>query len=648
MSSMFGFNMLSFGMTGDSDAQDSTPQKSLDQKRTSDELRDSERARRDAFGAERQEEESAMDLSRLSYGTAGNRSEWCFMRNAPENACIILPDSVFGQAWDITMFLWILYVCFGGTFEFAFVPMIELNAWFWVNRVADAFFFVDIVKNFRTTYRLDDETGTSRTKMYETDPHRIAITYLKEWFAPDLLATIPWDLITYAFEQSLELGEIGILKFLRMLRLLKLVRMVRGLRIVQVLQVRANLDYDVLTITKLIAIFILFAHWLACLWHVVTDFEDSDVNWLTQYGVADSSRWPQYTVSLFWSIQTITTIGYGEVQTATDAERWMAIIGMFLGAATYASIVAMATTVIINKNLEDQVFRMDLRILNTTLANHNIPLDLQLRARGYYHAVHKLKTDRKRLKQVLSSVSPILYAEISGHVYHGTVQSCWMLRDASFEICSEIGSSMEMHCWSRGDKVHRAGEYINDLQVVVQGLIPTRTQLGKMVFRSDGPLSEDVFGPSDVNIPTMHNAFVASQYAATLMVSKNDLFNVIKFDRHLCKRFRRYALFTVMKKAAYVRRLISEGRLETHFVALPEDWSHMIRDKSGHMPTGGLAIVGKKRLDSKRDHCIAGTQTLGEITSEDECISTGPRAQKKSMAPNPLASLVGGSHRVCC
>ena len=51
---------------------------------------------------------------------------------------------------------------------------------------------------------------------------------------------------------------------------------------------------------------------------------------------------------------------------------------------------------------------------------------------------------------------------------------------------------MELQCWSRGDKVHRAGEYVNELQVVIQGLIPTRTQLGKMVFRAQGHLCEPV------------------------------------------------------------------------------------------------------------------------------------------------------------
>jgi len=216
-----------------------------------------------------------------------------------------------------------------------------------------------------------------------------------------------------------------------------------------------------------------------------------------------------------------------------------------------------------------------------------------------------------------------LYAEISGTIYQQSVRNCYPLKSASFEICSEIGALLELQCWSRGDKVHRAGEHISQLQLVTQGIIPTRTVLGKMVFRSEGPLSDDVFGPTKMSTPTLHNAYVASQFAATLCVEKADLFGVIKFDPRLCREFRRYALFTIMKKAAYLRKLEIENRLDDVIVHLPDNWSSMMRMTAMARKKSGTSIfttLGSSYDENNPEYGNAvGLSTLGGFTS---CCST--------------------------
>ncbi len=57
-----------------------------------------------------------------------------------------------------------------------------------LNRAIDALFAVDIGLNFRTCY-VDASARLVR------DGHQIALHYLRTWFAVDLIATIPFDLI---------------------------------------------------------------------------------------------------------------------------------------------------------------------------------------------------------------------------------------------------------------------------------------------------------------------------------------------------------------------------------------------------------------------------------------------------------------------
>jgi hypothetical protein len=70
--------------------------------------------------------------------------------------------------------------------------------------VIDVILALDIIVNFRTGY-LD-----KKTMMIESRTRPIAVSYLKGWFAFDLLATLPW---TYVFPDY---------QFLKLSRILKI------------------------------------------------------------------------------------------------------------------------------------------------------------------------------------------------------------------------------------------------------------------------------------------------------------------------------------------------------------------------------------------------------------------------------------------
>lgn len=50
----------------------------------------------------------------------------------------------------------------------------------------------------------------------------------------------------------------------------------------------------------------------------------------------------QYLVSFYWSLTTLTTVGYGDVTPVTDAERKYAVFALFAGALVFATVVRHA------------------------------------------------------------------------------------------------------------------------------------------------------------------------------------------------------------------------------------------------------------------------------------------------------------------
>jgi hypothetical protein len=110
---------------------------------------------------------------------------------------------------------------------------------------------------------------------------------------------------------------------------------------------------------------VLFAsHWLACLLRLIPDMEQQTLangepnSWMTSYTLMDCSEdapcpisealpGEQYAVALYWSVMTLTTVGYGDVVAKTTGERILFVVCMILGGSCYAYIVGTLTEIIV-------------------------------------------------------------------------------------------------------------------------------------------------------------------------------------------------------------------------------------------------------------------------------------------------------------
>jgi hypothetical protein len=75
---------------------------------------------------------------------------------------------------------------------------------------------------------------------------------------------------------------------------------------------REKIGTYVSDLIKLISTIILLAHYIACAWHLLAVVQENkgQQNWLVEEIHSDWIN--QYTISIYWSIITMTTIGYGD------------------------------------------------------------------------------------------------------------------------------------------------------------------------------------------------------------------------------------------------------------------------------------------------------------------------------------------------
>ena len=183
-----------------------------------------------------------------------------------------------------------------------------------------------------------------------TNRGTITISYLKSWFLIDILSIIPFWIVTFDFADPLGanaalLAAAGtneggcnsptILMVFRLLRLLKLARVLKASKVLQrqLLDIAMNRwewTYAVLNIIKLVAVLCLYAHWQACLWGLVSSYQcgNGTPNWLRAFNVDflatigyPAGPMDRYWAALYWSVMTLTGIGYGEMLPINTVER---------------------------------------------------------------------------------------------------------------------------------------------------------------------------------------------------------------------------------------------------------------------------------------------------------------------------------------
>ncbi|EPB78174.1 transporter, cation channel family protein [Ancylostoma ceylanicum] len=173
---------------------------------------------------------------------------------------IILHYSTFKTIWDWSILALTFYTAFMVPFNIAFknreYPGGGIDSVALMDSIVDVIFFADILLNFHTTF-----VGPGGEVVI--DPSIIRQNYFKSWFLIDLLSCLPYD-IFYMFKRDDE--RIGSLfSALKVVRLLRLGRVARKLD--------NYLEYGAATLLLLLCAYVLVAHWLACIWFSIGEYE---------------------------------------------------------------------------------------------------------------------------------------------------------------------------------------------------------------------------------------------------------------------------------------------------------------------------------------------------------------------------------------
>lgn len=94
----------------------------------------------------------------------------------------------------------------------------------------------------------------------------------------------------------------------------------------------------------------------------MNDFNND--TWVSKSDLVDQGAWAQYIASIYWSLQTLTSVGFGDIMPENSLEMTFANIWMIFGFGVYSLIIGSLYTIIQSFNLRSESLKVSYSRIN--------------------------------------------------------------------------------------------------------------------------------------------------------------------------------------------------------------------------------------------------------------------------------------------
>nr|XP_032807186.1 potassium voltage-gated channel subfamily H member 8-like isoform X3 [Petromyzon marinus] len=389
---------------------------------------------------------------------------------AQRSRLILLHYGTFKAGWDWLILLATFYVAVTVPYNVCFLNSDEQCTSSRSTMVSDItseiLFIIDIVLNFRTTY-------VSGSGQVVYNGRSICLHYVTTWFPIDLIAALPFDLLC-AF-------KIAVTSFVH---LLKTVRLLRLLRLLQKLDRYSQ--YSAVVLAMLMCMFALLAHWMACIWYIIgfeemksTDLVTHQIGWLQElqrrlvaphYPNITQGMPPirsAYITSLYFTLSSITSVGFGNVSANTDGEKIFSICAMLIGALMHAVVFGNVTAIIQRMYSRRSLYLTRTRDLKEFIRIHRLPHQLKQRMLEYFQTTWSVNNGIDT-NELLKDFPDELRADVTMHLNKEMLQLP-LFESASRGCLRSLSLNVKTTFCAPGEYLIRQGDALQAFYFILSG-----------------------------------------------------------------------------------------------------------------------------------------------------------------------------------
>ena len=386
--------------------------------------------------------------------------------NEKEIPWIILPDNPYKKIWDLLIAFLILYSAIITPYEIAFS---DSNKSSWFEILIDIFLAIDIVLTFFSAYTDEEENLVKNHK-------KIIKKYLKSWFIIDIISVLP---LNNLFKSGKYSGLTKISKLPKLYRLIKLTKLLRMTkmsskgnlnRVTKFFMEKLKINANVERLFFFVLTFLLMNHLCACFWYFMAKIEDfSPDSWVVRLGYMDNSNVELYIISFYWTLTTVTTVGYGDITAGTTIERIYNLFIMSFGVLLYSFAIGSLSSIVSTLDQKSEEMNQKLQILSSIKKEFNLE-------QGIYDKVRKvikydLSRNQKDKMVFLQELPNKLRIELSQIMHDKVIQNFYFFRDQPSDFFAYVAPLLKPVKFSKNDYLYKCQDMIDEMYFVAKGTV---------------------------------------------------------------------------------------------------------------------------------------------------------------------------------
>ncbi|MEA5519802.1 ion transporter [Limnoraphis robusta] len=382
----------------------------------------------------------------------------------------IHPESKIIIVWESIIVLVSLYNYLSIPFTIAFQTDAD-GIWLILDLLSDTVLIADIFLRFKIGYIDQGE--------FITDRQKIRKNYRSTDLKINLIASLPIDFIVRIFISPVPGYVIGIIRFPRLLRGFQCLGIFRRW------ENNVNVNPVVIRMINLVVTIFLIDHWVACLWFFIGEVAQiSGESWLTNASLESARTSTQYLNSLYWSITTLTTVGYGDITPTNDLEIVFTLVIMFLGVSMYAFIIGNVASLIANLDANQGRFREKLDQIQAYMRERRIPAILQQQVRDYYQYMWEYSHDASMELDFLDELPHSIKTRIYLHLHQELLEKVPLFQDADKGFIEDLVIKLKPRILPPNDYIIREEQLGHEMYFIKRGEVIAFSEKTGRVYRT--------------------------------------------------------------------------------------------------------------------------------------------------------------------